>query len=103
MKRNLPAVFVIAFLGCADLAADQTINDPARIEIYVTPYYNSKGPVIDVGRFSSGLAAKGESVFVVTILKMKQSWDRLNLPEMYVAAIRVYDLCYRKEYIYWLD
>src|SRR5437867_7022385 len=101
MKRNLPAVFVIAFLGCADLAAGQVINDPARIEIYVTPYYNSKGPVIDVGRFSSGLAAKGESEFVATIAKMKQSWDNLSFPEMYVAAIRLYDLGFRKESIYW--
>ena len=101
MKRNLPAVFVIAFLGCADLAAGQVINDPARIEIYVTPYYNSKGPVIDVGRFSSGLAAKGESEFVATISKMQQSWDSLNFPEMYVAAIRLYDLGFRKESIYW--
>jgi hypothetical protein len=101
MKRNLPALFIIAFLGCADLAADQVINDPARIEIYVTPYYNSKGAVIDVGRFSSGLAAKGESEFVATISKMKQSWATLNFPEMYVAAIRLYDLGFRKESIYW--
>src|SRR5437773_2514344 len=101
MKRNLPALFVIAFLGCADLAAGQVINDPARIEIYVTPYYNSKGPAIDVGRFSSGLAAKGESEFVATISKMQQSWDTLNFPEMYVAAIRLYDLGFRKESIYW--
>jgi hypothetical protein len=79
----------------------QTINDPARIEIYVTPYYNSKGPVIDVGRFSSGLAAKGESEFVATISKMKQSWVTLNFPEVYVGAIRLYDLGFRKESIYW--
>lgn len=101
MKCNLPALLVIAFLGCADLATAQTINDPARIEIYVTPYYNSKGPVIEVGRFSSGLAAKGESEFVATISKMQQSWDTLNFPEVYVAAIRLYDLGFRKESVYW--
>src|SRR6476661_3142856 len=101
MKRNLPALLVIAFLGCADLAAGQVINDPARIEVYVTPYYNSKGPVIDVGRFSSGLAAQGESEFVATISKMQRSWDTLNFPETYVAAIRLYDLGFRKESIYW--
>src|SRR6184192_3244585 len=101
MKRNLPALFVIAFLGCADLAVGQVIKDPARIEIYVTPYYNSKGPAIDVGPFSSGLAAKSEPEFVATIAKMKESWDTLNFPEMYVAAIRLYDLGFRKESIYW--
>src|SRR6266704_3831110 len=62
----------------------------------------TKGPVIDVGRFSSGLAAKSEPEFVATISKMQQSWDTLNFPEMYVAAIRLYDLGFRKESIYWL-
>src|SRR5437899_6774280 len=89
MNRILPALLVIAVFCCAGLAAGQTINDPARIEIYVTPYYNSKGPVIEVGRFSSGLAAKSESEFVATISKMKESWDPLNFPETYVAAIRL--------------
>jgi hypothetical protein len=101
MNRSLPALLVIAVFGCADLAVGQTINDPARIDIYVTPYYNSKGSVIDVGRFSSGLAAKSEPEFVATISKMKQSWDTLNFPETYVAAIRLYDLGFRKESIYW--
>lgn len=100
MKRKLPALLVIGVLGCA-AGVGQTINDPARIEIYVTPYYNSEGPVIDVGRFSNGLAAKAESEFVATISKMKQSWDTLNFPELYVAAIRLYDLGFRKESIYW--
>src|SRR5213080_2798563 len=99
MKRNLIAVLV--FIGCVGLAAGQTITDPAHIEIYVTPYYNSKGPAIDVGPFSSGLAAKNETEFVATIAKMKKSWDTLNFAETYAAAIRLYDLSFRKESIYW--
>jgi hypothetical protein len=101
MNRSFSALLVIAVFGCAGLAAGQTINDPARIEIYVTPYYNSKGPAIDVGPFSSGLAAKSEPEFVATISKMKQSWVTLNFAEVYVAAIRLYDLGFRKESIYW--
>ena len=99
MKLNLIALLV--FIGCACLAVGQTITDPAHIEVYITPYYNSKGPAIDVGPFSSGLASKNETEFVATIWKMKQSWDTLNFPEAYVAAIRVYDLGFRKESIYW--
>src|SRR5215472_17134522 len=99
MKLNLLTLFLL--IGCVGLAGGQTITDPAHIEVYVTPYYNSKGPVIDVGRFSSGLAAKNEPEFVATIWKMKQSWDTLNFPETYVAAIRLYDLGFRKESIYW--
>jgi hypothetical protein len=97
VKLNLIALLV----GCAGLAVGQTISDPAHIEVYVTPYYNSKGPAIDVGPFSSGLAAKNESEFVATIAKMKKSWDTLNFAETYVAAIRLYDLGFRKESIYW--
>ena len=99
MKLNLIALLV--FIGCAGLAAGQTITDPAHIEVYITPYYNSKGPAIDVGPFSSGLASKNEPEFVATIAKMKQSWDALNFAETYVAAIRLYDLGFRKESIYW--
>ena len=99
MKLNLSAVLV--FVSCAALAAGQNITDPAHIEVYVTPYYNSNGPVIEVGQFSSGLATKNESDFVATISKMKTSWDSLNFPETYVAAIRLYDLGFRKESIYW--
>ena len=99
MKLNLIALLV--FIGCAGPGAGQTITTPAHIEVYVTPFYNSKGPTIDVGHFSSGLAAKNESEFVATIAKMKKSWDTLNFPETYVAAIRLYELGFRKESIYW--
>jgi hypothetical protein len=100
MKRNLPALLVAVFFG-ADVAVGQVINDPARIEVYVTPYYNSKGPTISVGPFSKGLGANSEREFVGTIAKMKQSWNNLSFPEMYVAAIRLYDRGFRKESIYW--
>src|SRR6266566_4311415 len=99
MKLKLIALLV--FIGCAGLVDGQNITDPAHIEVYVTPYYNSKGPAIDVGPFSSGLAAKNEPEFVATIAKMKQSWETLNFAETYVAAIRLYDLGFRKESIYW--
>jgi hypothetical protein len=99
MKSNPVAVLVaLVWVG---LATGQTITDPAHIDVYVTPYYNSKGPAVDVGPFSSGLAAKNESEFVATISRMKKSWDTLNFPEAYVAAIRLYDLGFRKESIYW--
>ena len=99
MKLNPIALLV--FIGCAGLAAGQTITDPAHIEVYITPYYNSKGPAVDVGPFSNGLAAKSESEFLAAIAKMKASWETLNFPEVYVAAIRLYDLGFRKDSIYW--
>jgi hypothetical protein len=99
MKLKLIALLV--FVSCAGLAVGQTITDPAHIEVYITPYYNSKGPAIEVGPFSNGLAAKKEAEFVATIAKMKNSWNTLNFAETYVAAIRLYDLGFRKDSIYW--
>jgi hypothetical protein len=99
MKLN--QIALLAFIGSATLVGAQTITDPAHIDVYITPYYNSKGPKIEVGPFSSGLASKNESEFVATIEKMKKSWDTLNFAETYAAAIRLYDLGFRKESIYW--
>ena len=99
MKHNLIAFLIVVV--CVGLGAGQTITDPAHIDVYVTPFYNSKGPAVGVGPFSNGLAAKNEPEFVATISKMKQSWDSLNFAETYVATIRLYDLGFRKESIYW--
>jgi hypothetical protein len=99
MKHNL-IVFLVVVVS-SGFVTSQTITDPAHIEVYVTPFYNSKGPVIDVGPFSNGLAAKNESDFLAAIAKMKASWNTLNFAETYVAAIRLYDLGFRKDSIYW--
>ena len=82
-------------------ATAQITGDPAHIDVYVTPFYNSKGPIIDVGGFSKGLASNNEAEFVATITKMRQAWNELQFPELYVAAIRLYDLGFRNESVYW--
>ena len=76
-------------------------SDPAHIAVYVTPYYNSEGPAIQVGRFTAGLSSSDQSVFLSTIATMKQQWQQLSFPELYVGAIRLYDLGYRDEAVYW--
>jgi hypothetical protein len=100
MNRLLPALFA-AIMGCLPLAAKPSDVDYSQVDVYITPYYNSVGPVIKVGRFSSGLASTNEIEFVATIAKMKKDWDRLSFPELYVAAIRLYNWGYRKEAVYW--
>jgi hypothetical protein len=75
--------------------------DPGHIEIYVTPWYNSSGPVIKVGQFSTGLASRNRAAFVATIRRMKTQWHSLNFSELYVAAIQLYDRGFRNEAIYW--
>jgi hypothetical protein len=100
MNKLIFASVSISFASLALKAAQPEIN-PSHIDAYVTPYYDSKGPQISVGRFSSGLASAKEDDFLNTIAQMKKNWDRLTFPELYVAAIRLYDLGYRKEAVYW--
>jgi len=101
MKTLLLTFLAINIASFARLAAQQPDIDPSHIDVYVTPYYNSKGPEVSVGRFSSGLASAKEADFLATIAEMKKDWDRLTFPELYVGAIRLYDMGYRKEAVYW--
>jgi hypothetical protein len=39
-------------------------------DVYVTAYYNSKGPEVNVGRFGAGLASAKEADFLATIAGM---------------------------------
>jgi hypothetical protein len=100
MNRLLLTLVAITFASIALKAAQPEIN-PSHIDVYVTPYYDSKGPTVSVGRFSSGQGSAKEDDFLTTITEMKKDWDRLTFPEVYVGAIRLYDLGYRKEAIYW--
>src|SRR5919197_506925 len=98
---NKRAFAFLVFASFALNAAQQPEINPSHIDVYVTPYYNSKGPEVSVGRFSSGLASKNEADFLTTIAQMKKDWDRLTFPELYVGAVRLYDLGYRMEAVYW--
>lgn len=79
MNKLTFAFVAINFASCALKAAQSEIN-PSHIDAYVTPYYDSKGPVVRVGRFSSGLAAAKEDDFLTTIAQMKKDWDRAHFP-----------------------
>jgi hypothetical protein len=94
--KNLLTVS-LTIVACFPVAAAQPDFDPSRVDIYITPYYNSAGPAVSVGRFSAGLASKSEAEFLATISKMKQAWEQLSFPALYVAAIRLYDFGYRKK------
>jgi hypothetical protein len=83
------------------LAPRALADDPGRIDAYVTPYYDSNGPVIRIGKYSAGLATKNPAAFVATIRSMKKGWGKLSFVELYVAAICLYDAGYRNEATYW--
>jgi len=100
-QMKLLLISLIPILLWTQMCRGQSISDPARIDVYVTPYYNSIGPAINVGAFSKGLGASDESEFLETISKMRTSWGSLKFTELYVAAIRLYDRGFRNEAVYW--
>src|SRR6266705_4987735 len=99
--ENLLLTVSLVIVACLPMATAQPDFDPSRIDVYITPYYNSTGPAVSVGRFSAGLASNSDAEFLATISKMRQAWEQLSFPELYVAAIRLYDFGYRKEAVSW--
>jgi hypothetical protein len=100
MKRALFLIASLGLLGSPAHAAQPDEGAPL-IEAYVLPFYDADGPVIHVGRFSAGLASSKEDEFVRTIEAMRAEWSQLTFPELYVASIRLYDLGYRDDAVYW--
>lgn len=77
------------------------IVDFTFIKGKVEPYYDSEGLKINVGRYSNDLAIKDEKQFLIAIFKIKENWDNLTVEELFVGAIRLYDMEFRDEAVYW--
>ena len=69
--------------------------------VYVTPYYDSRGPQIDVGAFSNGLSTASAGSIREVTASMKRQWNALPIEAMYVVAIRLYDFGLKDEAVYW--
>lgn len=94
-------ITLLTFLVLGSAHAQMPEIDPSKIEAYVTPFYNSEGPSISVGAYSSGLESSSEGQFLETIEKMKENWNALTVEELYVAAAQLYNHSYRNESVYW--
>ncbi|MDA1250125.1 MAG: ankyrin repeat domain-containing protein, partial [Planctomycetota bacterium] len=82
-----------------ELSENET--DPSPLPIYVTPFFNSIGPAIEVGKFSRELKAADEKTILSVTDQMKKEWDTLTIEQMYVAAIRLFDLGQKDLAVYW--
>jgi hypothetical protein len=101
LKRSYAAALVLAAAAAVVAPAAARADNPGTIDAYVTPYYNSRGDVVHVGKYSAGLASSDRGRFVATIQQMRGQWMQLSFPELYVGAIRLYDMGYRNEATYW--
>src|SRR5437588_10068174 len=101
LTNKLSLALVAISSALVALKAAQPEINPSHIDAYITPYYDSKGPEVKVGRFSSGLASAKEDDFLVTIAQRKKDWERLTFPERYVAAFRLCDMGSLQESVKW--
>jgi hypothetical protein len=90
----------VATLKEAPSPEPSTASD-SRMPIYITPYYDSEGPQIDVGPFSEELAAATADSIANLSSKLKTEWATLPIETMYVASIRLYDLGEKNDAVYW--
>jgi hypothetical protein len=105
--RLVLGALILATAACS--SAHRPAGAPVRqagrpidaMPIYVTPFYNSKGPIVNVGPFSKDLAASDRDRLLATARAMKGQFSTLPAEAMYVAAIRLYDHGARDEALYW--
>lgn len=99
MKKLIRLVTALA--GFYTLSPAEAIAQKVLADFYVTPFYNSKGPSVKIGKFSKELASADKQSIKATVATMKQEMATLPAISMFVAAARLYSLGYRDESMYW--
>jgi hypothetical protein len=67
----------------------------------VTPYYDSETLTLQVGDWSDALAEADRDSIRRLASKMAREWDSLPFETMYVVGIRLFDLHWRDEAVFW--
>jgi hypothetical protein len=100
-SKGLLVVSVLWMVAVALVACGKPPAGKGGMPIYVTPYYDSEGLKINVGKFSWALAATDGAAIRKTAAEMKAEWETLTAEAMFVLAIRLYDLGLKDEAVYW--
>ena len=96
---SLVTLFLIGLTEESKSAEQAAGRSP--MPVYVTPFYDSKGPQIEVGKFSKALAHADAKSIDKVVADLKKEQDHLRAEVMYVAAIRLYDLGRKDAAVYW--
>ena len=73
----------------------------APIPFYVTPYYNSEGPAINVGPLSEALALATSATIGVMAEAWRPALAYQPATTLFVLAVRLFDLGQHDEGLYW--
>ena len=97
----------ISLLICVVTCFSQESGDMGKstartpIPIYITPFYDSDGLKIEVGEHSKKLKDADAKSAMKLSTALKKEKDKLRAEAMNVLAIRLYDLGYKDEAVYW--
>ncbi len=83
----------------AEEPAPAEVSKPVDVELL--PYYCPTGPVVNVGTFSGRLAKATEKTIREVAAQMQKELKTLPVEAMFVLAVRLYDLGYKEEAVYW--
>jgi hypothetical protein len=99
-KRLLTRMALLLVLAGVSSCGKQQPTQ-AGMPIYVTPYYNSDGLQIHVGKYSAVIAGMTAANAAETQKALQADWAELSPEAMYVLAIRLYDLGWKDDAVYW--
>lgn len=107
-------LFLTSLVGCGPVPSSQLptaelaltlVPTPTRVittmPIAVTPFYDSQGTQIDVGDYSQQLGIGHLEGLSALAQEMTEQKEALTPEQMYVLAIRFYDLGDRDQALYW--
>lgn len=72
-----------------------------KIDIYVTPLYNSTPLQISVGKYSEKLMSESPRKMLQLADEIKSNIDEVDAVTLYVLSIRLYNLGKKDEAVYW--
>jgi hypothetical protein len=84
-----------------DVVDSQPAAGESKIPIYISPFYDSNGPTIRVGPYSTELAEATTESMPELVTRMKNDWAMLPVELMYVTSIRLFDLGFQDSAVYW--
>lgn len=90
-----------ALLICLGLVLHCKAKESGGMPVYITPYYNSEGIQINVGKFSDKLSTMTLGNAESIQESLRSEWNELRPETMYVMAVRLYDLGLKDESVYW--
>lgn len=72
-----------------------------KIDIYVTPFYNSSPLQINIGEYSRQLKTNSPRKMLRLAEEIRQRVDEVNAMTLFVLAIRLYDVGEKDAAVYW--